>query len=34
MEDQDKDLEMKELLFLDHPQTESPDVMFRDEEDL
>ena len=34
MEDQGKDLGMKELLFLDHPWTESPDIMFRDEEDL
>ena len=34
MEDQEEDPEMKELLFLGHPQTENPDVMFWDEEDL
>ena len=34
MEDQGEDPEMKEPLFLDHPWTESPDVMFRDKEDL
>ena len=34
MEDQGKDLEMKEPLFLGHPQIENPDVMFREEEDL
>ena len=34
MEDQGEDLEMKEPLFLGHPQIESPDVMFLDEEAL
>ena len=34
MEDQDKDPEMKEPLFLGHPQIENPDVMFWEEEDL
>ena len=34
MEDQGKDLEMEEPLFLGHPQTESPDIMFRGEEGL
>ena len=34
MEDQGEDLEMKEPLFLGHPQTENPDVMFWGEEDL
>ena len=34
MEDQDEDLEMKEPLFLGHPQIENLDVMFREEEDL
>ena len=34
MEDQGEDPEMKKPLFLGHPQTENPDVMFRGEEDL
>ena len=34
MEDQGKDLEMKELLYLGHPQIENPDGMFWEEEDL
>ena len=31
MEDQGKDLEMKEPLFLGHPQIENPDIMFQEE---
>ena len=34
MEDQGEDPKMKEPLFLGHPQTENPDVMFQAEEDL
>ena len=34
MVDQGEDPEMKEPLFLGHPQIENPDIMFRDEEDL
>ena len=34
VEDQEEDPEMKEPLFLGHPQTESPDIMFQGKEDL
>ena len=34
MEDQGEDPEMKEPLFLGHPQIENPDIMFREEKDL
>ena len=34
MEDQDEDPEMKEPLFLGHPQIENLDIMFWEEEDL
>ena len=34
MEDQGEDSEMKEPLSSGHPQTESPDIMFRGEEGL
>ena len=34
MEDQGKDLEMKEPLYLGHPQIGNQDVMFREEKDL
>ena len=34
MEDQGKDPEMKEPLFLGHPQIENLDIMFREEKDL
>ena len=34
MEDQGEDLEMKELLYLGHPQIGNLDIMFQEEEDL
>ena len=34
IEDPGEDLEMKEPLFLGHPQIENPDVMLGEEEDL